>query len=74
MKSILSVVDEDTSAPDRPAFTLATLFDDVIDAEHMLSQLRRSNQPPATISVILREQVLRDDDDTSTVGAVVPQN
>lgn len=73
MKSILSVVDEDTSAPDRPAFTLATLFDDVIDAEHMLSQLRRSNQPPATISVILREQVLRDDDDINPYRTVLSE-
>ena len=44
----------DTSGPVR---TIVALFDDTIDAEHALTALRRSNQPSAQISVILRERV-----------------
>lgn len=57
----------------RPAFTLATLFDDVIDAEQVLAVLRRSQQPPASISVILREQVLREDDDLNPYRTVLSE-
>lgn len=45
----------------RQAYTLTALFDDVIDAEQALSQLRRSRQPANQISVILRERVLDPD-------------
>lgn len=55
------------------AFTLATLFDDVIDAEHVLAQLRRSQQPPSTISVILREQVLKDDHELNPYRTVLSE-
>ena len=40
-----------------PVRTIIALFDDTIDAEHALGALRRSDQPPAQISVILRERV-----------------
>lgn len=40
-----------------PVRTIIALFDDTIDAEHALSALRRSDQPSAQISVILRERV-----------------
>lgn len=40
-----------------PVRTVIALFDDAIDAEQALSALRRSEQPPAQISVILRERV-----------------
>jgi hypothetical protein len=40
-----------------PVRTIIALFDDTIDAEHALTALRRSDQPSAQISVILREQV-----------------
>lgn len=73
MSSTFSLISDDASAGTQPAFTLATLFDDVIDAEHVLSQLRRSNQPPATISVILREQVLREDDDINPYRTVLSE-
>lgn len=53
--------DEDKQ-PDQQAFTLAALFDDVIDAERVLTQMRRSQQPPGETSVILREQVLQEND------------
>lgn len=46
---------------DRQAYTLTALFDDIIDAEQMLTQLRRSRQPASQISVILRERVLDPD-------------
>lgn len=59
--------------PDKSAFTLATLFDDVIDAEHVLAQLRRSQLPPSTISVILREQVLQEDDDLNPYRSVLSE-
>jgi hypothetical protein len=45
----------------RQAYTLTALFDDIIDAEQALSQLRRSRQPANQISVILRERVLDPD-------------
>lgn len=73
MTSILPLIDDDAPSTERLAFTLATLFDDVIDAEHVLSQLRRSNQPPATISVILREQVLRENDDINPYRTVLSE-
>lgn len=38
--------------------TVIALFDDIIDAEHALTALRRSEQPSEQISVILRERVL----------------
>lgn len=40
--------------------TVIALFDDIIDAEHALSSLRKSDQPSEQISVILRERVLSD--------------
>lgn len=40
--------------------TVIALFDDIIDAEHALSTLRKSDQPSEQISVILRERVLTD--------------
>jgi hypothetical protein len=40
-----------------PVRTIIALFDDTIDAEHALTALRRSDQPSAQISVILRERV-----------------
>jgi len=43
--------------PAEPVRTIIALFDDTIDAEHALSALRRSEQPSAQISVILRERV-----------------
>ena len=46
-----------SSAP-KQAYTLTALFDDIIDAEQTLLQLRRSHQPANQISVILREKVL----------------
>ncbi len=42
-----------------PIRTIIALFDDTIDAEHALNHLRRTNQPPSAISVILRERVTR---------------
>lgn len=45
----------------RQAYTLTALFDDIIDAEQALSQLRRGRQPANQISVILRERVLDPD-------------
>jgi hypothetical protein len=45
----------------RQAYTLTALFDDIIDAEQALAQLRRSRQPANQISVILRERVLDPD-------------
>lgn len=42
----------------RQAYTLTALFDDIIDAEQALMQLRRSQQPAGQVSVILRERVL----------------
>jgi hypothetical protein len=44
-----------------PVRTIIALFDDTIDAEHALTALRRSNQPPAEISVVLRERIARSD-------------
>ncbi|MDQ3541409.1 MAG: PRC-barrel domain-containing protein [Chloroflexota bacterium] len=41
--------------------TVIALFDDIIDAEHALSALRKSDQPSEQISVILRERVLSDE-------------
>lgn len=60
-------------ASEGSAFTLATLFDDVIDAEHVLAQLRRSQQPAASISVILREQVLKEDDELNPYRTVLSE-
>ncbi len=48
---------ENGSEPVEPVRTIIALFDDTIDAEHALTTLRRSDQPSAQISVILREQV-----------------
>ncbi|HEV2128535.1 MAG TPA: hypothetical protein VGR22_07955, partial [Thermomicrobiales bacterium] len=47
---------EDSDAIE-PIRTIIALFDDTIDAEHALTDLRRTNQPSAAISVILRERV-----------------
>lgn len=41
--------------------TIIVLFDDIIDAEHALTSLRKSDQPSEGISVILRERVLDPD-------------
>ncbi len=41
--------------------TIIALFDDIIDAEHALTSLRKSDQPSEGISVILRERVLDPD-------------
>lgn len=38
--------------------TVIALFDDILDAEHALSVLRKSDQPSDQISVILRERVI----------------
>ena len=49
----------DTDAGATPAVllrTLIALFDDTIDAEHVLIALRRSEHPPELISVVLREE------------------
>lgn len=44
--------------------TVIALFDDIIDAEHALSALRKSDHPSEQISVILRERVLTDGSST----------
>lgn len=41
--------------------TIAALYDDTIDTEHTLNDLRKSDLAPAQISVILREHVLEGD-------------
>lgn len=51
------LLDQISSEP-RQAYTLTALYDDIIDAEQTLVQLRRSHQPANQISVILREKVL----------------
>lgn len=73
MSSMLPLPPDPAPSSERPAFTLATLFDDVIDAEQVLAQLRRSQQPAATISVILREQVLRENDDINPYRTVLSE-
>src|SRR5690554_6532891 len=73
MTSVLPLVDDASTSSERPAFTLATLYDDVLDAEGVLAQLRRSNQPPNTISVILREQVLRENDEINPYRTVLSE-
>lgn len=73
MTSILPLIDDASLSSERPAFTLATLFDDVIDAENVLAKLRRSHQPPNTISVILREQVLGENDDINPYRTVLSE-
>ncbi len=50
-------VENENSDPTDPVRTIIALFDDTIDAEHALNALRRSDQPPAQISVVLRERV-----------------
>lgn len=50
----LADTDDDSRPPLR---TIIALFDDTIDAEHALTALRRSDQPPGEISVILRDRV-----------------
>lgn len=55
---------ENDRDPENPAAFLRTiiaLFDDIIDAEHALTSLRKSDQPSEGISVILRERVLDPD-------------
>ena len=52
------LLDEISSSTPRQAYTLTALFDDIIDAEQALLQLRRSHQSANQISVILREKVL----------------
>ncbi|MDQ4100393.1 MAG: hypothetical protein M3121_07830 [Chloroflexota bacterium] len=46
------------AATDPPVIlrTLIAIFDDTIDAEHVLNALRRSDHPPDQISVVLREE------------------
>lgn len=73
MSSTLPISQSRGPATETAAFTLATLFDDVIDAEHVLSQLRRSQQQPSSISVILREQVLREDDELNPYRTVLSE-
>lgn len=73
MTSILPLVDDSSPSSERPAFTLATLYDDVIDAESVLAKLRRSHQPPNTISVILREQVLQENDEINPYRTVLSE-
>src|SRR5688572_29659680 len=41
--------------------TIIALFDDIIDSEHALTALRKTEQPSEGISVILRERVLDPD-------------
>ncbi len=56
--------DPRAGGPEDPAEFLRTiiaLFDDIIDAEHALTALRKSDQPSEGISVILRERVLDPD-------------
>ncbi len=50
-------LEERNGDPADPVRTIIALFDDTIDAEHALNALRRSDQPSAQISVILRERV-----------------
>lgn len=52
------LLEEIGTASPKQAYTLTALFDDIIDAEQTLVQLRRSHQPANQISVILRERVL----------------
>lgn len=52
------LLEEIGSNTPKQAYTLTALFDDIIDAEQTLLQLRRSHQPANQISVILREKVL----------------
>lgn len=59
---INQVVSSEPTAEDPTLMhTVIALFDDIIDAEHALSSLRKSDQPPEQISVILRERVLTDE-------------
>lgn len=55
------------------AHTITTLFDDVIDAEHVLGNLRKSKQQPSTISVILREEVLEEKDELNPYRTVLSE-
>lgn len=73
MSATLPISESRGPGSEQAAFTLATLFDDVIDAEHVLSQLRRSDLQPNTISVILREQVLREDDELNPYRTVLSE-
>lgn len=41
-------------------YTLTVMYDDVLDAEQALAQLRRGKQTPTIVSVILRERVLEE--------------
>jgi hypothetical protein len=50
-------IEEQTDDDAEPIRTIIALFDDTIDAEHALTALRRSDQPSAQISVVLRERV-----------------
>lgn len=71
--TMLPIIDDSSPSSERSAFTLATLFDDVIDAENVLARLRRSHQPPNSISVILREQVLLENDDINPYRTVLSE-
>ncbi|MDQ3656109.1 MAG: PRC-barrel domain-containing protein [Chloroflexota bacterium] len=53
--------DRDPANPTEFLRTIIALFDDIIDAEHALTSLRKSDQPSEGISVILRERVLDPD-------------
>jgi hypothetical protein len=59
---MLSQLLDQISAEPQQAYTLTALFDDIIDAEQALIQLRRGHLPANQISVILREKVLVPDD------------
>ena len=59
--------ENDESRP--PIRTIIALFDDTLDAEHALTTLRKSDQPPGEISVILRERIT--DTDTRSQRATV---
>lgn len=61
------------SAVEPFAHTLTTLFDDVIDAEHVLALLRKSKQQPSSISVILREEVLEEKDEFNPYRTVLSE-
>lgn len=71
MKDLTLPLPNDTL--ERPAYTLATLFDDVIDAERVLANLRRDQQDPSTISVILREQVMLENDEINPYRTVLSE-
>jgi hypothetical protein len=48
--------DQETSDPLPPRNTVVGLFEDVIDAEHVLLALRRSDRPAEQVSVLVRDR------------------